>query len=79
MTNYISEFIAIPGGMTIHYYRTGGALPPLVLVHGVTDDGLCWSPIADKLSDLCDVILVDTRGHGLSSASTVWIFPPGSG
>jgi hypothetical protein len=28
-------------GITIHYYRTGGDKPPLVLNHGATDDGLC--------------------------------------
>ena len=34
-------------GIRLHYTRTGGAKPPLVLAHGITDDGLCWSPVAE--------------------------------
>lgn len=56
----------------LHYTRTGaGALrtkPPLVLAHGVTDDGRCWSPVAEVLAPDYDVIMVDARGHGQSSA-----------
>ena len=33
-------------GTKLHYYRTGGPKPPLVLLHGITDDGLCWAPVA---------------------------------
>jgi pimeloyl-ACP methyl ester carboxylesterase len=30
-------------GVRLHYYRTGdGSKPALVLVHGFSDDGLCW-------------------------------------
>jgi N-formylmaleamate deformylase len=68
MPNYNSEDIHLANGLTIHYYRSGGKLPPLVLAHGITDDGLCWLPIADALTDICDVIMVDARGHGLTSA-----------
>ena len=52
----------------LHYYRTGGAKPPLVLIHGITDDGLCWAPVAEVLADKHDVIMVDLRGHGKSEA-----------
>ncbi|MBK9748637.1 MAG: alpha/beta hydrolase [Chloroflexi bacterium] len=31
-------------GLTQHYYRSGGDQLPLVLLHGFTDDGSCWSP-----------------------------------
>jgi len=55
-------------GLRLHYTRTGGAKPPLVLAHGVTDDGLCWSSVAAALADDYDVIMVDARGHGLSDA-----------
>jgi hypothetical protein len=34
----------------------------------VTDDGLCWSPLARLLEGERDVIMVDARGHGRSSA-----------
>src|SRR5690349_5016852 len=55
-------------GIRIHYTRTGGAKPPLVLAHGFSDDGLCWTPVARALEQDYDVIMVDARGHGLSEA-----------
>src|SRR5262249_49329948 len=55
-------------GIRLHYTRTGGARPPLVLAHGVTDDGLCWTPVAEALAPDYDVIMVDARGHGRSDA-----------
>jgi pimeloyl-ACP methyl ester carboxylesterase len=58
----------IANGVKLHYYRTGGSKSPIVLLHGVTDDGLCWSPVADVLSETFDVIMVDMRGHGKSNA-----------
>jgi pimeloyl-ACP methyl ester carboxylesterase len=36
-------------GMRMHYYRTRGDKPPLVLAHGATDSGLCWSRLARTL------------------------------
>ena len=55
-------------GETIHYTRTGGDGPVVVLAHGVTDNGLCWSPLARALENDYDLIMVDARGHGESSA-----------
>lgn len=55
-------------GVTLHYTRTGGGKPPVVLAHGVTDSGLCWSPVAAELAADYDVIMVDARGHGHSEA-----------
>ncbi|MDP9380967.1 MAG: alpha/beta hydrolase [Chloroflexota bacterium] len=55
-------------GLRIHYYRTGGAKPQVVLAHGVTDDGLCWTPVAEVLAPEYDVVMVDARGHGRSDA-----------
>lgn len=52
----------------IHYTRTGGDKPVLVMAHGVTDSGLCWSPVAEALAAVFDLIMVDARGHGQSSA-----------
>ena len=51
-------------GVTIHYTRTGGGGPVVVLAHGVTDNGLCWSPLARELEPDYDLIMVDARGHG---------------
>jgi pimeloyl-ACP methyl ester carboxylesterase len=55
-------------GTKLHYYRTGGSKPPLVLIHGISDDGLCWTPVAEALEGDYDVIMVDLRGHGKSEA-----------
>ncbi len=53
-------------GIKIHYYRSGGNKPPVILLHGVSDNGLCWTRVADALSEKYDVIMVDAQGHGLS-------------
>ena len=57
-------------GVKIHYYRTGGQKPPFVMVHGATDNGLCWSPVAEYFSDRFDVIMPDAQGHGKSDRVT---------
>ena len=56
-------------GIRIHYTRTGRDKPPIVLIHGVTDDGLCWTPVAQALAPDYDVIMIDSRGHGRSEAT----------
>jgi pimeloyl-ACP methyl ester carboxylesterase len=53
-------------GIRLHYYRTGGDKPPIVMSHGITDSGLCWRRIAEVLEADYDVVMVDARGHGLS-------------
>lgn len=55
-------------GTKLHYYRTGGSKHPLVLIHGITDDGLCWTPVAELLTNEYDVVMVDVRAHGKSDA-----------
>jgi N-formylmaleamate deformylase len=55
-------------GLRLHYTRTGGDKPPVVLAHGFSDDGLCWTPVAEVLASDYDVIMVDARGHGQSDA-----------
>src|ERR1051325_10647420 len=55
-------------GIRLHYTRTGGVKPPIVLAHGFSDDGLCWTPVAQALACDYDVIMVDARGHGHSDA-----------
>ncbi|MGH9371377.1 MAG: alpha/beta fold hydrolase, partial [Vicinamibacterales bacterium] len=57
-------------GIRIHYWRTGGDKPPLVLTHGSSDDGLCWTNLAKELQDGYDIIMFDARGHGLSDPPT---------
>lgn len=67
MSNWYADKIA-PNGIQLHYTRTGGDKPPVVLAHGFSDDGLCWMPVAEKLAADYDVIMVDARGHGRSDA-----------
>jgi pimeloyl-ACP methyl ester carboxylesterase len=55
-------------GLWLHYTRTGGHKPPVVLVHGYSDDGLCWTPVARALAPAYDVLMVDARGHGHSDS-----------
>ena len=53
-------------GIQIHYWRTGGDKPVMVMSHGVTDNGLCWTTLARALEADYDIIMYDARGHGLS-------------
>src|SRR5262245_28339164 len=67
MTSWVTG-VCETGGANIHYLRTGGARPPLVLLHGLTGNGGCWSPLARSLEGEFDVVMPDARGHGGSSA-----------
>ena len=55
-------------GINLHIYRTGTNKPALVFAHGITDNGLCFLPIVEKLADAFEIILYDSRGHGKSEA-----------
>jgi N-formylmaleamate deformylase len=65
MSNW-SEGQVYTNGVNLHYYRTGGDKQPVVLLHGFTDNGLCWTRVARDLEQDYDVIMFDARGHGLS-------------
>jgi pimeloyl-ACP methyl ester carboxylesterase len=53
-------------GIELHYLRTGGDKPPIVLLHGLTGNGACWTPLARSLGSDYDVVMPDARGHGRS-------------
>jgi N-formylmaleamate deformylase len=55
-------------GIRAHYVRTGGAKPPVLLLHGLTGSGATWTPVARALERDFDVVMPDARGHGGSSA-----------
>lgn len=59
-------------GIRIHYYRAVPApgKPVMVMVHGVTDNGLHWAVLTSKLQDEYDIYMLDVRGHGLSDPFT---------
>lgn len=67
MTDW-STAICRVNGIDIHYTRTGGNKPPLILLHGLMTNGACWTPVARALEAEYDVIMPDARGHGKSSA-----------
>jgi N-formylmaleamate deformylase len=61
-------------GTKIHYYRTGqGNIPPLVLVHGFTDNGMCWKRFAQAFQSNFDIVMVDSRNHGKSEIGVAQI------
>lgn len=66
MTNWINAHYEA-NGIHIHYTRTGGNKPPLILLHGLMTNGRCWTDLARTLEKDYDVIMPDARGHGLSS------------
>ncbi|GAA2748619.1 alpha/beta fold hydrolase [Amnibacterium kyonggiense] len=54
------------GSVELRVRRTGSG-EPLLLLHGVTDSGACWSRVAADLADGFAVVAADARGHGRSS------------
>ena len=53
--------------MSLRFFRSGGSKPPLVLVHGFTDNALYYSRLAELLAESWDVVAYDCRGHGESA------------
>jgi pimeloyl-ACP methyl ester carboxylesterase len=53
-------------GIRIQYYMTGEEKPPILLVHGFSDNGFCWNRIPVHLAKIYNVVVMDTRGHGFS-------------
>ena len=66
MTDW-STAICETNGIKMHYARTGGSKPPLILLHGLTANGACWTALAHVLEGEFDIIMPDARGHGKSS------------
>lgn len=61
-----SSFTLKVNHLNLRGYRSGGDKPPLVLVHGFTDNALYWTQAALALTEHFDVIAYDARGHGMS-------------
>jgi pimeloyl-ACP methyl ester carboxylesterase len=58
-----TEGYVLANGIRIHYWRTGGAgKPAMVMAHGSSDDGWCWTQLAKELTSRYDLILYDARG-----------------
>jgi pimeloyl-ACP methyl ester carboxylesterase len=67
-----SDGYVYANGIRIHYYHAAPApgKPAMVMVHGVTDIGLSWTTLTEKLQDSYDIYMPDTRAHGLSDPFT---------
>jgi pimeloyl-ACP methyl ester carboxylesterase len=66
MTDW-SDGSVTANNIKVHYYRTGGKKPVVVINHGAGDDGLCFTHVVKELEQDYDVIMPDARGHGKSS------------
>ena len=65
MTNYIEQELAI-NGLGLHCYGKVSGKPPLVFVHGFTDNGMYWTRTMQTFEATHDTFTYDARGHGLS-------------
>jgi len=67
-----SDGFVYDNGIRVHYYHAVPApgKPVIVMVHGVTDIGLCWTTLTWKLQDEYDIYMLDARGHGSSDPFT---------
>lgn len=63
-----SDGFVYANGIRVHYYHAVPApgKPVIVMAHGVTDNGLCWTTLTEELQKSYDIYMPDTRGHGLS-------------
>ncbi len=67
-----SDGYVYANGIRIHYYHAKPAptKPAMVMVHGVSDIGLSWTTLTEKLQDAYDIYMLDARGHGLTDPYT---------
>ncbi len=64
-----SGYVAVPGGLRIHYQASGpAAAPAIVLLHGFGDSFTSWEKWLPVLATDYRVVTLDLPGHGLSRA-----------
>jgi pimeloyl-ACP methyl ester carboxylesterase len=56
----------IANGISI-YYMEKGTGPPLILLHGLSDNSALWNPLVQTFSQHYQTTIPDLRGHGNSS------------
>ncbi len=62
-----SEHDFVREDVKLHYWQKGAGAP-ILLLHGITDNGACWGRTADALAAHYTVYAPDQRGHGKSDA-----------
>jgi pimeloyl-ACP methyl ester carboxylesterase len=63
MTRWTDLEVEVGDGVVLHAIRSGQG-SPIVLAHGMLDDGGCWTRVADALASDHDVVAYDARYHG---------------
>lgn len=63
-----SDGYVYANGARLHYYRAvpQAGKPAMIMVHGVSDNGLSWTTLTKDLQDSYDIYMIDARAHGLS-------------
>ena len=62
-----THFATSTDGTQIAFTRIGDpALPPILLIHGWAQAGICWQATMDRLADRLHLVALDLRGHGAS-------------
>lgn len=59
--------LALPDVSLSYLEWPAGADTPVLLLHGLADQGLAWSPVAEALAPRAHLVAPDMRGHGDSA------------
>ncbi len=57
------------GRLLVHEYGDA-ARPVLLVLHGITDSGQCWTDLVDRLGSAYRIVAPDALGHGASDRFT---------
>lgn len=72
-----SRYVALPGGVRLHYLDSGPAdAPPVLLVHGYGDNSFGWDGWTRVLAADHRVLAVDLPGHGLTTGPADFVASP---
>ena len=63
---WTTEAVSVDG-VHLQCYRTGSG-PPILMAHGLYDNGRRWLPLGSDLADDYEIVAYDARGHGRSDA-----------
>ena len=70
--------VEVAPGDRVHFLDWRGVgHPGVLLIHGLSNTGWSWAPVARRLVSERHVVAMDLRGHGLSDAPTSGYDPAG--
>lgn len=64
-TRHITNHL-VPVGIEIAIHRHEGTGPEVLLIHGIGSSSADFNPVISQMSDFCQPITIDLRGHGAS-------------